>query len=114
LAISLVDFLSARRHPSMDQPHIPPFNAGWRGLYESAMLEVDDHLLPERISVARRAILDRAEALLTKPSGEEHRALNDALRTLRILEEVAAREEKHAIASKAVCSACCEGVHVAF
>jgi hypothetical protein len=51
------------------------------------MLEVNDQLLPERISVARRAILDRSEEILTKPPSEEHHALNDALRSLRVLEK---------------------------
>ncbi len=76
----------------MGQPPIRYFSAGWRQLYECAILELDNGRLPERITLARRAILDRAEEVLTSPAGEEHRALNDALRALRILEEVAARE----------------------
>jgi hypothetical protein len=49
--------------------------------------------LTERISVARHAVLDRAEDLLTKPPGEEHHELNDALRALLTLEIVAAGEK---------------------
>ncbi len=77
----------------MGQPTpIRSFSAGWRQLYECAILELDNGRLPERISVARRAILDRAEEVLTHPADQEHRALNDALRALRILEEVTGRE----------------------
>jgi hypothetical protein len=76
----------------MDLSRPASFSVGWRQLYEYAMLELDDGLLPDRITVARRAILDRAEAILTIPSGEENLALRDALRTLRILEEVEARK----------------------
>jgi len=65
----------------------------WQHLYEAAMLEVDDGLLPARIADARRAMHDRIEEVLTNPSSDEHRALGDALRTLRILEEVATREK---------------------
>lgn len=64
----------------------------WRQLYESAVLELDLRRLPESITLARRAILDRAEDIMTKPTSDEHRALNDALRTLRLLEQVAAKE----------------------
>jgi hypothetical protein len=56
------------------------------------MLELDDGLLPDRITAARQAILDRAEAILTKPSNGENLALQDALRASRILEEVEARK----------------------
>jgi hypothetical protein len=77
----------------MAQPRIPSFSTGWRGLYECAILELDGSLLPDRIDVARRAILDRVEEVLTQPSDAEHRALRNALHTLRILEEVAEREK---------------------
>jgi hypothetical protein len=77
----------------MNQSRGCSFSVGWRQLYEYAMLELDDGLLPDRITAARLAILDRAEAILTKPSGEEKIALKDALRALRILEEVEARKK---------------------
>ena len=64
----------------------------WRGVYESAILEVDYEKLIALIADARAAIHDRAEEILTHPSGDEHRALNNALRTLRLLEEVAVRQ----------------------
>jgi inhibitor of KinA sporulation pathway (predicted exonuclease) len=78
---------------SFIQRHIPSLSGEWKQLYQYAMLELDDSSLAGRISVARRAILDRAEELLTKSSGEEHRELNDAVRALRILEQVAAGEQ---------------------
>jgi hypothetical protein len=64
----------------------------WKELYKSAILELDNTRLRERIAVARTAILDRAEEVLTRPPDDESHALNDALRTLRLLEEVASKE----------------------
>ena len=37
-----------------------------------------------------------AEEILTRPSGDEHRALSTAFRTLRTLEEVMAKEKSAA------------------
>ena len=64
----------------------------WRQLYECAILELDNRQLPGRIVEARHAILDRAEEIMTRPSCDEHHALNAALRALRLLEEVVVRE----------------------
>jgi hypothetical protein len=69
--------------------------AGWQRLYESAVLELDERRLPERVAVARRAILDRAEEILTTVRTDEHRALSDALRFLLLLEEVVGKESTH-------------------
>jgi len=46
----------------------------WEQLYECAIVELDHAQLPGRILDARHAILDRAEEILTRPSGDEHRA----------------------------------------
>jgi hypothetical protein len=62
----------------------------WEPLYEAALLETDRSKLPERISVARNAILDRIEQTLRNPSPAEHRVMNDALRNLRRLAEIMA------------------------
>jgi hypothetical protein len=70
--------------------------AAWKQLYESAILELDTTKLPKRIIEARHAILDRAEEILTNPPSDERHALNSALRTLRLLDEVAARERSSA------------------
>jgi len=70
--------------------------AGWKLLYQTAILEIDSTRLPKRIAEARRAILDRAEEIQTNPTSDERSALNNALRTLRILDEVAARERSPA------------------
>ncbi|MGA8541093.1 MAG: hypothetical protein WB566_16445 [Terriglobales bacterium] len=70
----------------------PSLGANWEQLYQSAILELNRYRLPNAIVLARRAILDRAEEIIAKPPTDEHRALNAALRTLRTLEEVAARE----------------------
>ena len=65
----------------------------WKYLYECAMLELDKSKLPERIAAAYRAIVDRAQEIVDNQSDDEHYALNDALRALRLLEQVAAREK---------------------
>jgi hypothetical protein len=72
------------------------YSARWKQLYEGAILEVDDTRLPNRIAEARSAILDRAEEILTDPPSDERHALNNALRTLRLLDDVAARERSSA------------------
>jgi hypothetical protein len=64
----------------------------WRQLYEGAILELDLSKLRGRITEAQHAILDRAQEILTRPSCHEHHALITALRALRLLEEVVARE----------------------
>jgi hypothetical protein len=66
----------------------------WRQLYSSVILEPDQTKWSPRIAEARAAILDRAEEIRTSQSGDEHLHLNNALRTLRSLEEVAAREKR--------------------
>ena len=68
---------------------------GWQKLYASAVLELDERRLPERVAVARRSILDRVEEILTAVRTDEHRALSDALRFLLLLEEVVATESAH-------------------
>jgi hypothetical protein len=64
----------------------------WERLYESALLELNPQRVPAAITVARRAMLDRAEEIMTKPASHEHAALNSALRILRTLEELAGKE----------------------
>ena len=55
----------------------------WKPLYEAALFETDGSKLPELITAARTAILDRIEESLTSPLPSEHRVMNDALRNLR-------------------------------
>jgi hypothetical protein len=74
-------------------PLATSFSPTWKHLYECAMLELDKSKLPERIAAAHRAIVDRAEEIIGNQSDDEHYALNDALRALRLLEQVAAREK---------------------
>ena len=61
----------------------------WKQLYEAALLEKDADKLPERITTARSAILDRIEESFTHPLPGEHRAMAEALRGLRRLAEMA-------------------------
>jgi hypothetical protein len=71
-----------------------PFTAGWKRLYQCAILEPNCTKLPQRITKARHAILDRAEEIerMKQPRNEESYLLNDALRRLQLLEDVAVRE----------------------
>ncbi len=71
-----------------------PFTAGWQRLYQCAILEPNRSKLPQRITEARHAIIDREEEIerMSQPSGEEFYLLNDALRKLQLLEDVAVRE----------------------
>jgi hypothetical protein len=68
----------------------------WKRLYETAVLELDNSKLPERMAEARRAIHVRAEEIVTHTLLAEHRLLNNALHALQILEAVAAREKPSA------------------
>src|SRR5260370_39115523 len=79
-------------HMNTDISHGRSFASSWRQVYERAILELDGKRLPGRIAAARPAIFDRAEEILTKPSGGENHELHDALRALRLLEEAAVRE----------------------
>jgi len=66
--------------------------AQWKRLYESALLELNPQRVPGAITLARCAIFDRAEEIMTKPASDEHAAMNSALRILRTLEELAVKE----------------------
>ncbi len=65
----------------------------WHELYHAAIIELDSAKLSGRIAEARRAILDRAREILTT-SRDERYFLNDALRSLLLLEAVAEREKR--------------------
>ena len=68
------------------------YSAQWKQLYDAALLELDKGKMPDRITEARRAIHDRAEEILLSSSLAEHRALNNALHCLQILEKVTIRD----------------------
>ena len=70
--------------------------AGWKRLYQSALLETDPAKHPGRIADAHTAIYDRMQELLSCPSCEEHLALMAALRFLRILAKETSEECKTA------------------
>jgi hypothetical protein len=71
---------------SSSSAHVP-----WVAFYQSAVLEPDDTKLPSRIAEARNAILDRVEELAAM---DEREALEDALRVLKILDEITAKKKK--------------------
>jgi hypothetical protein len=60
----------------------------WKTLYEAALFETDSSKLPQWITTARTAILDRIEESLTHTLPGEHRAMDDALRNLGRLAEI--------------------------
>jgi hypothetical protein len=65
----------------------------WHELYHAAIIELDSAKLPGLIAEARKAILDRSKEILTG-SRDEHYFLNDALRSLLLLEAVVNREKR--------------------
>ena len=68
----------------------PSETCEWKPLYEAALSESDERKLLERISAARNAILDRIEvSLTTSRLPGEHRVVDDALRNLRRLAQLA-------------------------
>jgi inhibitor of KinA sporulation pathway (predicted exonuclease) len=60
-------------------------NCDWKPLYKAALLETDVTKLPQRVTAARSAILNRIEESFTHSLLGEHRAMDDALRNLRRL-----------------------------
>jgi hypothetical protein len=72
----------------MSSPNFPPYRSDrWKAVYEGAISEAQYSVRLDRIADARNAIFDRAEEILTHSSSEERRALSNALRTLRLLED---------------------------
>jgi hypothetical protein len=63
-------------------------NCDWKPLYKAALLETDVTKLPQRITAARTAILNRIEESFTHSLLGEHRAMDDALRNLRRLAQL--------------------------
>lgn len=62
-------------------------NSLWQDKYTEAMLELNPEALPARIATAENAINQRIEEINLRNgvSEEEHWALGDALRGLRVL-----------------------------
>jgi len=66
-------------------PSFQPDNRDWKRLYEAALSETDLTKLPERITTARSAILDRIEESFVHSLPGEHRVMDVALTNLRRL-----------------------------
>lgn len=79
--------------PSLSKalPSTTPSGPTWEQLYQRATVELDHTKLLERISDARHEFRIGSKRYLLSP-GTERRALNNTFKTLRMLEEVAARE----------------------
>jgi hypothetical protein len=75
----------------------------WLSLYHFALSELEQAKMLGRITAAQDAIVDRLEKLRTMPDlhAEERHAIEDAIRTLGILEQQDARfdaeEERRAL-----------------
>ena len=66
----------------------------WKELYELAVMELDTAKLPQRITDARNAILDRAEETFAKRGNyHECQELTDALSGLRVMQREYERRE---------------------
>ena len=63
----------------------------WQVLYQDALLEFDNAKLPKRIMQARSAIRERVQENFDDPS--ERQRLDDALRSLEMLEEIVTRKQ---------------------
>ncbi len=70
--------------PLTDFPmHTGQSSSEWKSLYEVAIRETDVSKLPERIAIAKDAILNRIQQSIGNPTVGDHCAMDAALRTLR-------------------------------
>ena len=61
----------------------------WYGMYEAAVLEIDWTKMPDRIKASECALLERQRVLSEDHGGtpEERQAIDDAVRSLRVLRQ---------------------------
>ncbi|HEX7893120.1 MAG TPA: hypothetical protein VF447_02945 [Terriglobales bacterium] len=69
-----------------------PSPAGWKQLYQYALLETNPSQIAGRVADAHAAICNRIRDLDSRPPCDEQQALKAALRFLRILQDETARE----------------------
>ena len=67
----------------------------WRQLCQIAFLELGPDKLPERISLAHSAVVERMLEIDPRPSSEEHKALEIALEKLQRLRRRQEPEQVH-------------------
>ena len=74
----------------------------WKGLFQTAMLELDKTKLPERIRDAQQAIMNHMEEFFKKETTtpDEHQRLYDALTSLRDLQRLCQKCEERACERK--------------
>jgi hypothetical protein len=59
----------------------------WQQKFEAALLEADPQQLPQLVEMAEAAVFLRLQSLANSPDGHvEQNALNDAMRTLRVIQ----------------------------
>jgi hypothetical protein len=68
--------------------------AGWKALYEAAVLELDPHRLIERIEEAQQAILSYMKTLDNSCYSSEKESLTNALEVLHDLRRIDGEEGK--------------------
>jgi hypothetical protein len=66
----------------------PHSTSGWRQLFEAALLERDDALLPRRLKAAKDAVMDRIEDSFDSASFAERKLLLAALNTISELQRL--------------------------
>jgi len=67
-------------------PGLPPYpnRPDWRTLYTAAILETNKSVLPQRVSEAEEAVMNRGREIFYNPATlEEQEDLEDALYALR-------------------------------
>ena len=74
----------------------------WEQIYAEAMLEIDEHKLEKKIEIAMTVLTDSLHALGESPHQlGEKQAIQDAMRTLRLLrKEIAVTTDQHDVASE--------------
>lgn len=93
--VSLFDTFVAKFHHIMSPDSVsrsPSTASNWQELYKSAMLELDQNRVANRIAEARRAIQHRFKLVANSPENERGE-LSDALNNLDSLEAVVEREK---------------------
>ena len=73
---------------SYNVPYVPQ----WKQLYIAALAERNPAKVPERIAVARSAVLDQIEDNFSKSSSNEQSTLRHALAALDVLRKIVQRK----------------------
>ena len=75
-----------------DNAHKAPYVPRWKHLCIAALSEFDPGKVPERIAVARSAVLDQIEDNISRSSSHELITLRNALEALDVLNKIVQRK----------------------